>query len=517
MSQEKKPKLGAIRNKIWPIYSEEIKVFLPMIIIMFWILFNYTLVRNVKDSLIVTAQHAGGSVLPFLKIMWVTPLSVVFVLLYAKLSNILSPKKLYYSSLLPFVIFFGIFGVFLYPYSSVFHASPDTVLAWKEWFSQSTFLAGFRDFVPTIGYWSFSMFYVMAELWGNVCITVNFWQIANHIVSTEQAKRFYPMFGFWANLGLICSGLLTTHSEKLFKPEILPSGVKDFSQQILLYTFFFVLGGVMIAACYWWMSHKGLTEPKSAVGPKKEKKPKMSMGESMRFLLKSPYLLLIGATVIFYGVTINIVEVVMKEKIGVLFTDPVTGYRDASAYSAYIGQMFMWTGIATMFLILVSKNLLRTMGWLFSASATPVVILVTGLGFFMFTLAGDSMAGFCALFGTTPLMVAVLLGTVQNILSKGVKYALFDPTKEMAYIPLDQESKVKGKAAIDVIAGRAGKSGGSIIQVILPFFFKSKNAIVASLAGILVVLCFLWVWATGKLSVLYAEKLKEKELEDKIK
>ena len=38
--------------------------------------------------------------------------------------------------------------------------------------------------------------------------------------------------------------------------------------------------------------------------------------------------------------------------------------------------------------------------------------------------------------GTTPLMLAVLIGAAQNILSKGAKYSLFDPCKEMAYIPL---------------------------------------------------------------------------------
>ena len=43
---------------------------------------------------------------------------------------------------------------------------------------------------------------------------------------------------------------------------------------------------------------------------------------------------------------------------------------------------------------------------------------------------------FLSRLGFTPLMLAVMIGAGQNILSKGSKYSLFDPCKEMSYIPL---------------------------------------------------------------------------------
>ena len=73
--------------------------------------------------------------------------------------------------------------------------------------------------------------------------------------------------------------------------------------------------------------------------------------------------------------------------------------------------------------------------------------LCAGVGFFGLTIAGSSVAGPLANIGLTPLYAAVLVGAAQNIFSKSAKYALFDPCKEMAYIPLDRETQVRYPAS----------------------------------------------------------------------
>lgn len=52
------------------------------------------------------------------------------------------------------------------------------------------------------------------------------------------------------------------------------------------------------------------------------------------------------------------------------------------------------------------------------------MIGVTGLGFFGLTLFPGTVEPLAALAGTTPLMLAVLLGAAQNVASKSAKYSL---------------------------------------------------------------------------------------------
>jgi AAA family ATP:ADP antiporter len=233
-------------------------------------------------------------------------------------------------------------------------------------------------------------------------------------------------------------------------------------------------GGVLLAAHKYMQDNLVKTKAKepaveAAAEVPRKKKPKMSMGESAKFLMSSPYIRDLATLVISYGLCINIVEVSWKSKLKLAFPNP-------NDYSAFMGNFSSATGAVTLIMMLLGRSIFAKWGWRIAALVTPTMIGVTGLGFFGLTLFSDFFAPITAALGTTPLMLAVFVGAAQNILSKSSKYSLFDPCKEMAYIPLDKESKTKGKAAIDVIGNPLGKSGGALIQQILIFGVGSLAA-----------------------------------------
>lgn len=487
MSQGAKQEFGKWRSFLWPVYGYELKKLLPMFFMFFCISFNYTILRDTKDTLIVTA--AGAEAIPFLKSFGVVPAAILFMIIYAKLSNTLSRENLFYVTLLPFIIFFGLFAFVMYP-------AREALLPTESANALRAYLpGGWIGLAAAYHNWMYSIFYILAELWGSVVLSLLFWGFANQITRVTEAKRFYSLFGLGANIALLVSGPAIIYVSDIRKK--LPADVDAWQVSLNYLMGMVVIAGIGVMAAYWWTNRFVLTdnrlyEPNQSSSGKK-KKLKMSVGESFKFIFSSKYLLCLAILVIAYGISINLVEVTWKSQVKLQYTN----YND---YSTFMGYFSTITGFVTILMMLfVGGNVIRRKGWGFAAMITPVVLLITGIAFFGFVIFRDNMAGLIASLGTTPLFLAVIFGAAQNIMSKSSKYSLFDPTKEMAYIPLDEESKVKGKAAVDVVGARLGKSGGSIIQLGL-MALGTLATITPYIGAILMVIIAAWIIAIGALN-----------------
>lgn len=500
------PNFGRLRNFFWPIQGSEIKKFLPMTLMMFFVLFNYTVLRNTKDALVVTA--VGPEVIPFLKGVVIMPCAIVFVGVYATLSNRIKKESLFYGGVATFLIFFLIFALFLYPYRHILEPSAETVLDLKNRFPH------FQHFFSIIEVWTLSLFYIFSELWGTIILGLLFWQFANQITKTSEAKRFYSMFGFLGHLALVVAGL----SIKKFcaiQRSATP-GTDSCSVYLNALVMSVVFCGLMIMVIYYWMNRHVLSDPEfydEALSKAKSNalKPKYTVFESFKHVVTSKYIGLIAILVLGYGIANNLAGLIWKRQLKLQYANTID-------YGEFMGNFSIITGFVTVTLIFFFKGIIPKFGWFRGAIITPLVLAITCSAFFTFIVFGDFFSPFLSPLNLTPLMIVVIIGSAQQVLSKCSKYSMFDPSKEMAYIPLDENLKVKGKAAVDVIGHSLGKaSGGYISGGLLILTAASDLMMIAPyLMTIVVIVVTIWIVAVVKLNKLYSKLVSEEEIKDKI-
>jgi AAA family ATP:ADP antiporter len=267
-------------------------------------------------------------------------------------------------------------------------------------------------------------------------------------------------------------------------------------------------------AIFRWMNRNVLNDPcfdelhktKQAL----KAKGKLSMKESFSYLTNSKYLLCIATLVISYNLVINLVEVVWKDQLRRIYPSPGDLYDFMSNLTSMIGFVSAITS-------LLMARIITRFGWTRTALITPVIMLATCAGFFGFLFYRNYINESTLIWGTSPLFIAVLFGAAQNCLSKAMKYSVFDATKEMAFIPLSHECKLKGKAAIDGVGSRMGKSGGSLIHTGLLMIFGSLGASSPYVATILMAAIGFWIMATqslGRQFALVSNEVKPKAATD---
>lgn len=481
------------RKLIWPIHSHELKKFLPMGIMMFCILFIYNVLRDTKDAILVSAPGAGAESLAFAKGIGVTASAIIFMVLYTKAANLFNKQGLFYATALPFLLFFGLYPYCIYPFCDVLHMNIDTIYDLQAAYPTIKWL------IPLVGNWTFTLFYIMSELWGSAILSLLFWQFANSITPIHEAKRFYGMFGFVGNFGLLFAGPMVIYVSHSVHSLAL-NRVESTGMMLQHLMAFVILAGTLLLGTFYWMNRYVLTEK---VEPAK-KKVKLSVTESFKYILGSSYLGLIAILVVAYGVSMNLFEAVWKGQVAIAYSTEVE-------FNRVMGGLTTVTGAATILLMLIGSNLLRMLSWRTCALVMPLMLITGSMVFFGVIAYNNSLlpegmkikeAMEQGLISKDFVVFAIGLGIFVNAFSKAVKYSLFDPTKEMAYIPLDPELKVKGKAAVDVIGGRGGKSAGAYIQMGL-LTLSSGSALyqlVPLLAPIVIGIVFLWILSVFGLS-----------------
>ncbi len=65
---------------------------------------------------------------------------------------------------------------------------------------------------------------------------------------------------------------------------------------------------------------------------------------------------------------------------------------------------------------------------------------------------------------STVLMMIVVTGGIQFSAGKASKHSLFDVSKDIAFIPLDSQTKAQGKAAVDGLGSRMGRSVAALLH-----------------------------------------------------
>jgi len=374
-------------------------------------LYVYTVIRDLKDVIFIT--ECGASYIPFVKTWINLPISICFMFIYNILLDKFSFRKTYVIIYSFMTILYTFIGLYLYPIRN-------SLIVYN---------------VPIIfSKWVNTLYYVLSPIWGTIVVSVLFWSFANQYTNIEEAKSVYPMMGMLANIALIIGGLTMNAIGTVFITNW------ELNVQILTIINFFM----SMLSLYLFKYIIDTQEPNEPIVEKKH----TNMLDNFEELGKNEFVRNMVIMISCYGLLIGFYESIWKHYLKILLEDPVV-------YSKFMGGVSSLTGITTIIMMSLGSDWLKQMTWTKMALITPISMMSLGVIFF-------------TSIHTKSIVIISLTGAMLTIFLKGAKYALFDPCKEIAYIPMDQETKTRGKATIEILSAPVGKSGSNcILQIFI--------------------------------------------------
>lgn len=456
----------------------------------FLIIFVYHTLKDLKDTIVITGSGAGAEVIPFIKIWAMLPLAIAASYLFSVLYNRLGREKTLYFFITLLIGSYALFAFFLYPYRSELYLNN---LAEHL---KMILPIGCKGFIAMICYWHYTLFYLAAELWSLLILSILFWGYINETTSFHEAKQFYPLCMFTGNFAGILSGQISHY--------LCHNLIDVFSWQDTLQLMVVIVAGCAIAIM---IINRSLSRHDNMV---KSDKPKnsshsISFKDNLLCIFQSRPLFCIAILVVGFGLTSNLIEVVWKESIRNLYPSP-------QAYNAYINQLTSLIGMLAVCMAIVSRWIFQMLSWTKVAMLTPIALFMTSLVFFSSLMAPQEyLSPIASFLNMEPLYLIVTLGSIHYVLGLTAKYTIFDSTKEMAFLSIDAQDRMRAKSVIDSIGSRLGKSGASCLYQFLLITFGATSGHISVIGATSVLMIGISIMAAKNLGKHMSKKVQETE------
>ncbi len=403
----------------------------------------FSTLQTLKEplSVFVQSEYAQGkiAIIAILKGFGVLIFSFIFILIYNRLIQIFSAPKVFYGCIIFFLCWFLVYVFVLFPNNQRVVLS-NFEKYWMARYPQN------EHFILSISQWHHSLFFILAELWGQIILVGFFWQIANEVFSTNEAKKLFPLFIASGCMGGILGGCFSLYegyqyhnNYKMVVKHTILSIVLVIFLILVIYTYFF----------YQYMKERE---------PKKLKK-KSSFYQSFLEIKNDKYLVAIAITVVCCGISLGIVDLTWKGYVKLFFKHNQSSYHIFQS-AVLITQLFFS-------ILFCLRQWHISYNWLRTVTFGTYTIVISGFLFFLLSVFKLSWEKWLPN-NISSILIIVVFGTLYHIAAKTSKYAFFDSGKELLFAGItDIHKKRKAKMSIDSFPSRLGKSGSSWLHSLL--------------------------------------------------
>jgi len=419
MAQELR-ELAGEQHDVW---QERLK-FIFLGAIFFFLVFGYSIVKDLKDSIFMNI--VGKTYIPWAKLF------AMFVLIppiffYSKIVD----KLRRYQLLATCGVLFGILGIvfaLLLGHPTIglsnTNTNPHRLFGWIFYF----FVEGYSPFLVSV-----------------------FWAFANSITSPKGARKGYAYMVSASKLGGIAGTGMAWYFFSLYRNATTFGSLADVRvhQMVLVAASIGVLMiPIVVYALMRTVSGRYLHGYEAAYRAEKEKskqgKEETGMFAGLIMLLKYPYVLGIFGMIYFYELVATVLNYM---RLGVAQAQAI----NMAQVSGFLLQgTFMMHSMGLLIALFATSALMKRLGERLCLLLIP---MVSGLLLFFLVIE------------TTPAILAWAW-----VVLKAVNYAFAWPVRESLYIPTVKSIKFKSKAWIDAFGSKVAKSSGSTFNIFMTQF-----------------------------------------------